>query len=99
MRKTLQEILYQPKAWANTIKAFSNQKKGDLINVKVQTYPPLFDIDSQRWVLPMSLPVRAHYRHAMSEGFPQTKNHAPDCRPFSRPVPECRLDMAGDRML
>lgn len=26
MRKTLQEILYQPKAWANTIKAFSNQK-------------------------------------------------------------------------
>ena len=26
MRKTLQEILYQPKAWANTIKAFSNQR-------------------------------------------------------------------------
>ncbi len=26
MRKTLQEILYQPKAWANTIKAFSDQK-------------------------------------------------------------------------
>jgi glucosamine--fructose-6-phosphate aminotransferase (isomerizing) len=27
MRKTLQEILYQPKAWANTIRAFLDQKK------------------------------------------------------------------------